>query len=306
MTVRKGAPPAAGMLRRLASWSRLQWLALAAGGGVAGAAVSVGLARAVAPGPLAFVGSLSAGVLGLSVAGGGVCALAMLARLVDSVERGNRRVQAFMNVRPLTGELPLDLGGWAADAVFADVIVRSLARTGPELVVECGSGWSTVVIARCLEAMGSGEIVSLEHREDWSDATEALLSRYGVDDRVTVARAPLERRRIGGRQRIWYGARAEEAIGGPIDILVVDGPPGAVAPRSRYPAVPVFLERLASTATVILDDARREDERQIADEWSRELGTRPRLVQGGQGVWVFELGSDGGGGTGQPSPGPSE
>jgi hypothetical protein len=53
-------------------------------------------------------------------------------------------------------------GRWAAEGDFAGMIVRELERS-PRLVVECGSGSTTVVIADKLRQSGSGRVVSLEH-----------------------------------------------------------------------------------------------------------------------------------------------
>jgi hypothetical protein len=55
-----------------------------------------------------------------------------------------------------------------------------------------------------------------------------------------------------------------------VDMLFVDGPPGATWPLARYPAMPIFRDRLTADAVVYLDDGVRADEREIAARWARE------------------------------------
>src|SRR6185295_577572 len=57
----------------------------------------------------------------------------------------------------------------------------------------------------------------------------------------------------------------------PIDLLVVDGPPGDVGDLARYPALPLLHERLSDNAVILLDDASRRDMRLILDLWLREF-----------------------------------
>lgn len=198
-------------------------------------------------------------------------------------------MRALVNVRPLTGPLPPDLGGWAADPVLADEILRVLIRRDAPTVLECGSGWSTVLIARCLSELGEGRVVALEHEKRFMEHTRRLLGRYGGAERATLALAPLADRSLDGRTQPWYGAEAEDAIAGPVDLLLVDGPPGDVAPESRYPAVPLLNDHLAPDAVVVLDDGRREGEARTAGAWERELGVRARFVESAGGIWIFEL-----------------
>ena len=58
---------------------------------------------------------------------------------------------------------------------------------------------------------------------------------------------------------------------GPIDLLFVDGPPGETRKLARYPAAILLQDRLASNATVILDDTAREDEAEVLKRWRDQL-----------------------------------
>ncbi|MDH5711928.1 MAG: class I SAM-dependent methyltransferase, partial [Gammaproteobacteria bacterium] len=53
----------------------------------------------------------------------------------------------------------------------------------------------------------------------------------------------------------------------PIDILVIDGPPGFLQKNSRYPSLPLLFDRLSESCSVFLDDAARDDERELVAQW---------------------------------------
>jgi predicted O-methyltransferase YrrM len=142
------------------------------------------------------------------------------------------------------------------------------------VIVELGSGVSTVVLARLMRELG-GRIWAVEHLPGWAGWVRRALERDGLEDVATVVEAPLEphARSLDGAP--WY---SEEALGAlpseGLELLLVDGPPGygEGMATSRYPALPVLAGRLAPGALVVLDDAEREAEARILDAWEREEG----------------------------------
>jgi predicted O-methyltransferase YrrM len=108
------------------------------------------------------------------------------------------------------------------------------------LVVECGSGSTTLVIADKLRQSGSGRIVSLEHDAFYAARTTQLINLAGLSDLARVVEAPLRPQQFADRIIEWYDRPiVEEAIDGEIDVLVVDGPP-QLSPWARWPALEVF------------------------------------------------------------------
>jgi hypothetical protein len=200
---------------------------------------------------------------------------------------GQRQQQALTQLRPLMGTLPLDLSGWAADPILINNAVRLMIETRPALVVECGSGKSTVMLGRCLRALGHGQVISLEHDPIYAEQTRELLRLHAIADVATVVTAPLVPFGGGTTAGLWYGAEYEAMITQPIDILLVDGPPGSSAPRARYPAVPLLKSRLAAECWILLDDGDRPDERAIAHAWTTELGAKLVYLEGGRGGWLL-------------------
>jgi hypothetical protein len=68
----------------------------------------------------------------------------------------------------------------------------------------------------------------------------------------------------------WYSPEALIGIKN-IDLLVIDGPPSSINPDARYPALEHILPLLTKRATVILDDANREDEKKLAEAFAAAM-----------------------------------
>lgn len=240
------------------------------------------------------VAGLALSLIGWPIAGGALFGFALLGLVLLESEHlrrliveSQRQHHALIQLRPLLGDLPLDLGEWAADPILAHNVVRLLTETRPSLVLECGSGSSTVVIARCLRALGRGRVISLEHDPVYARHTTDLLRREGLDDLATVVTAPLTKRETKGQPLRWYGPQYEPLLNRSIEVLLVDGPPGNSGPRARYPAVPLLLPHLAPECWIVLDDGDRQDERAVAHQWRGELGATLSYLEGGRGGWLL-------------------
>lgn len=246
----------------------------------------------------ALVGLAAAGLIAIllgSAAAGqflfgcGLLGLVLLesSQVRHAIQESRRQHHAQVQIRPLMGEVPLDLSGWAADPVMVHNAVRLLVEVRPRLVVECGSGNSTVIMARCLRGLGGGRIVSLDQDAEYARRTTELLRLSGLGDVATVVTVPLTLREVNGQLHRWYGQEYEPLIDQPIDVLVVDGPPGSSGPRARYPAVPLLKSHLGSESWIILDDGDRPDEAAIARIWAHELNATLSYLEGGRGGWVL-------------------
>ena len=151
-------------------------------------------------------------------------------------------------------------------AVCAEVTERDRRR-----IVECGSGFSTLVLARLLRTRG-GRLVSLEHDPTWATRVHSNLAAAGLTEIAQVALAPLEPHPLARDGLQWYAQRALRSLPRNIDLLVVDVPP-AFEPEialSRYPALPALAERLTPDATVVLDDIDRRGELRTLEAWERD------------------------------------
>jgi predicted O-methyltransferase YrrM len=159
--------------------------------------------------------------------------------------------------------------GWAASPDFLRVLVTHAIQKKPTYILECSSGTSTVVLARCLQLLGRGHVHSLENGKEFAELTRAQLRKLGLTEYATVHDAPLEPVQFGEWKGKWYSL---QSLPGDIlfDMVVVDGPPWFTSPMARYPALPALHSRLAANAVIFLDDAARADEQQIITLWVRE------------------------------------
>ena len=91
----------------------------------------------------------------------------------------------------LTKSLP-STRGWAASPDFLAELVKYALAEKPATVVECSSGTSTIVLARCMQINGSGKVYSLEHDPIYSKKTRDQLARHGLSAFAEVIDAPPE------------------------------------------------------------------------------------------------------------------
>ncbi|MGA5302942.1 O-methyltransferase [Nucisporomicrobium flavum] len=139
----------------------------------------------------------------------------------------------------------------------------------PQLVVELGSGTSTVWLAYALEKLG-GRLVSLDHDADYAGRTREQLDAHGLSGVAEVRTAPLSDIVVDGKSYRWYDVEKLADLRD-IDLLLIDGPPTATGPDARYPAMHALESRLAPVATVVLDDANRPDEQDAVRRWTENI-----------------------------------
>lgn len=159
--------------------------------------------------------------------------------------------------------------GWAASPDFLLVIFRHAIKHKPEVIVECSSGNSTLILARAAELNGSGHIYSLEHQPVFAEKTRQELVRCGLSHRATILDAPLVHQEFQGKDWLWYDVSDLPDVG--IDLIVVDGPPLTTGDLARYPAGPALFPRLNAGGALFLDDAAREPETEITRLWAAEF-----------------------------------
>ena len=197
-------------------------------------------------------------------------------RLGTELKQTFRQVEAIQNLSamlPTSDVLPATRG-WAASPDLLLVLVDQLIAQRPSLVVECGSGASTLWLALALRRFGiDGRIVALDHDPVFAAKTRDFLARHGVSDVAEVRDAPLEALSLADGTYSWYARRAWKDLTG-IDLLFVDGPPAATGTKARYPALPLLRDALNPAATVVLDDLVVPDMQETLRLW---LGAYPEF-----------------------------
>ena len=180
-----------------------------------------------------------------------------------------RQLEALHNlsaVLPANNVVPATRG-WAASPDLLMVLVDLVITERPSLVVECGSGASTLWLALAMRRFGiDGRIVALDHDPVFGGKTRDFLARHDVGDLAEVRDAPLESFSLGGETYSWYARQAWEDLTG-VDLLFVDGPPATTGHQARYPALPLLIGSLSPTATVVLDDLVVPDMQKVLRLW---------------------------------------
>ncbi len=169
---------------------------------------------------------------------------------------------------PIRHPLPT-MRGWPVSPDFVKILVSLFLEMKPESVVETGSGISTIIGGYCLEKNTVGNLISYDHEENFAHKSSKNLKLHKLENKASVIHAPLTELVLDGELYSWYDVNCISHQD-KIDLLVVDGPPGNSGSMARYPALPVFFERLSKNAVIILDDAGREAERQIVERWMSE------------------------------------
>jgi len=147
---------------------------------------------------------------------------------------------------------------------FIRAFLRYARETeGP--ILECGSGLSTVLLGLVAERTGK-KVYALEHNPIWAEKAGRVLRTY----RIAGAEILVSALRSYGAYS-WYDPPLD-LLPQDFSLVVCDGPPGGT-PGGRYGLVPVMRARLRAGCVILLDDAHRSDEKEIAARWARELGT---------------------------------
>lgn len=158
-------------------------------------------------------------------------------------------------------------------AVVNDVILNTRVN-----VLELGSGYSTICIAKALDET-DGAITTVDADAGWLDKVVVRARKAGVADRIRPIHAPLKPLANSGE---WYDVEPIRAacVDRKIDLLLVDGPvaSGGADPRARAPAARALADLLAPDFSIFLDDIHRPSHAAIAREWGELLKLAFTLV----------------------------
>jgi len=133
----------------------------------------------------------------------------------------------------------------------------------PSRILDLGSGMSTLVLA---VSAPNATVISIDNSAEYAAKTSQLLASHGITN-VDIRVAPLTSHASGVE---WYDLAKVGDISA-IDILFVDGPPGSKNDRARHPALAECLSRLNPRAIVVIDDAGRDGEKDLAHQFAKAL-----------------------------------
>lgn len=208
------------------------------------------------------------------------------------VANAAKQIEAFVGLQSYfaTGELPnvnTERHSWPISPDFALYLIELLETNNYDLVIEFGSGVSTVIMAKTLAKVAGRrqgkppvEFVSFDHLEQYYQQTLARLKHAGLAETVQLTLAPLQDyAALNGNTYPYYdcqktlAALAQRHLAAGLRLLViVDGPPAATGKHARYPAAPIVLTHFKSAQIdLLLDDYIRDDEKEIAQLWQAEF-----------------------------------
>lgn len=183
--------------------------------------------------------------------------------LLRSLDGGSRaQKKALLDRLGLPEDALPHLGSWKADTGLLTLLADHIISKRPKLVVEFGTGASTLIAARALDLAGGGTLISFDQHSDFVEGTRRWLADYGLA--ADLRAVPL--RPSPDWPGLWYD---HGPLPADIDLMLIDGPPWTIHPFTRGGASGLFAQ-IAPGGTVILDDAARPGERIVARRWRRE------------------------------------
>ena len=155
------------------------------------------------------------------------------------------------------------LRSWAASADVLLTLVNLSQKSKPKVILDLGSGISTLVLAK---ASPGAKVFSIDHLPEFAGKTRSLLEDHQITN-VDLRVAPLSPNSAGSA---WYEISVLTDID-QIDLLFIDGPPGSKDEKARHPVLAHCLSKLSPKAIVVIDDAAREGERVLAEMFLQAL-----------------------------------
>lgn len=200
-----------------------------------------------------------------------------------------QQLEAFMGVRNFInhGERLSGMHGWPISPDFALYLIELIDGNDYDLILEFGSGTSTVIIAKTLARIARHNHgkpatvqVAFEHLGQYHAKTHANLQQTGLLDAVQVVLAPLTPyQEPNGNTYSYYSCHATlEMLAKTLSVanlkilMVVDGPPASTGKHARYPAVLAVLEQFSDAwIDILLDDYNHEANKEIVEAWLEDI-----------------------------------
>ena len=161
--------------------------------------------------------------------------------------------------------------GMAASPDFLKLIMETIISNKPELIVELGSGTSTIIAAKTLEKLKSGFLLSIDNDAKFAEQTRQRITLETLEKYSEVITSELKDITVNGESYNWYDTSFLEKIDRKIELLIVDGPPRIINKNARFPAIPLLKKYFTDDMVILLDDGRRQDEQNTVKLWLKEL-----------------------------------
>jgi predicted O-methyltransferase YrrM len=156
-----------------------------------------------------------------------------------------------------------------------EIVINSVFFGKSKKILECGSGLSTIAIAKFLKNDPDAKIISLEHDKEWIEIMNRLIEREGLTN-IVIHYTPLIDFDIDSVKGKWYDI-SNVNLDSDFDMLVIDGPPSYKKGLllSRYPAISLIQNKLKKDGMFYMDDFRRTGEVEVLKKWEQKIKLNP-------------------------------
>lgn len=208
-----------------------------------------------------------------------------------------RQSEAFIGIQSylIHGQLTPSLHGWPVSPDFGHYLLQTLETQRYDLIIEFGSGTSTILMASVLKnqqkkidrSENQTLLITFEHLKKYLELTKEALKSFGLTDSTTLVLAELEQKIDESDGQVYDYYQCENTLMTAANtrnvqriLVVVDGPPAATGKHARYPSVPLILKYFPlAELDVLLDDFDRQDEKEIVSKWTKLLKLNSRKFQ---------------------------
>ena len=179
-------------------------------------------------------------------------------------------LQYLHSILPLRKALP-SMRGYVASPDFLAILADLVLAQKAKIIVECGSGVSTIINSYLLEKINeNGQIYSLENDAHYASITEGNIEYHKLSSWASIIHAPISNFTLADENWKWYATDFLQKLPASIDLLVVDGPASTLQKNARYPALPLLIKQLSTKAHIIVDDCNRTEDRESIERWLKE------------------------------------
>lgn len=202
--------------------------------------------------------------------------------LKKEVSNASQQIEAFLNIQSFFNNkkvLP-SMHGFPISPDFALYLIEKIKEEKYDLIIETGSGASTILISELLKETKQDlrtTHVALEHLEQYYKKTLSELKSKNLE-KSQLFLTPLEKQNVHGNEYPYYDCESvlretkEKIEGNPKILVIVDGPPASTGIHARYPIWPIVHNIFSnSEIDIILDDASRDDEKEIITMWKSDM-----------------------------------
>ena len=164
-------------------------------------------------------------------------------------------------------------------------IFKKISTNKPKVIVEYGSGSSTILIDTFLDLENlSSSYYSIEHDKTFYNKVSTKVKRA----QTRLVFSPIMEYKIFNKAWKWYSMEWVRKIE-KIDLLIIDGLPHYIQKHARYPALPLSVNKLDQNSIIMLDDTHREEEREILELWDEQFNLKIKRLSTQNRITEFSI-----------------